>query len=141
VRFGARDYDPETGRWTAKDPASFDGDGLNLYAYAESDPTNFVDIDGFGKRRSGSKRQTQFIGVSDTDIARIARDPNDPRRRAAIMEEKARGMRNLRKRGGSGTRRGIAGVSCFTTVDCTCLNFPDQCPTSPVDTGSPKGCE
>ena len=25
VRFGARDYDPETGRWTAKDPILFDG--------------------------------------------------------------------------------------------------------------------
>jgi RHS repeat-associated protein len=25
VRFGARDYDPETGRWTAKDPIAFDG--------------------------------------------------------------------------------------------------------------------
>jgi RHS repeat-associated protein len=27
VRFGARDYDPETGRWTAKDPIAFAGGG------------------------------------------------------------------------------------------------------------------
>ena len=29
VRFGARDYDPSTGRWTSKDPVRFDG-GVNL---------------------------------------------------------------------------------------------------------------
>ncbi|MEA3411387.1 MAG: RHS repeat-associated core domain-containing protein, partial [Pseudomonadota bacterium] len=33
VRFGARDYDPETGRWTAKDPIRFDGGDSNLYGY------------------------------------------------------------------------------------------------------------
>ena len=38
VRFGARDYDPATGRWTAKDPASFHGGDTNLYAYAGGDP-------------------------------------------------------------------------------------------------------
>jgi RHS repeat-associated protein len=42
VRFGARDYDAETGRWTAKDPVAFVG-GLNLYAYADSDPVNLID--------------------------------------------------------------------------------------------------
>ncbi len=45
VRFGARDYDPNTGRWTAKDPIRFDG-GLNLFAYCYSDPINWVDISG-----------------------------------------------------------------------------------------------
>lgn len=45
VRFGARDYDPETGRWTSKDPAGFEG-GLNLYGYTFNDPINFIDQDG-----------------------------------------------------------------------------------------------
>lgn len=45
VRFGARDYDPELGAWTSKDPSRFAG-GLNLYAYANNDPTNFIDVDG-----------------------------------------------------------------------------------------------
>ena len=30
VRFGARDYDPDTGRWTAKDPLGFAGGDTNL---------------------------------------------------------------------------------------------------------------
>jgi RHS repeat-associated protein len=45
VRFGARDYCPETARWTAKDPAGFRG-GINLYGYTYNDPVNFIDPDG-----------------------------------------------------------------------------------------------
>ena len=45
VRFGARDYDPETGRWTSKDPARFAG-GLNFFAYAENNPVDLVDPSG-----------------------------------------------------------------------------------------------
>jgi RHS repeat-associated protein len=46
VRFGARDYDADTGRWTNKDPLIFDGGQSNLYAYAESEPINRIDPDG-----------------------------------------------------------------------------------------------
>jgi RHS repeat-associated protein len=46
VRFGARDYDAETGRWTAKDPIRFAGGDANLVAYVGSDPVNFIDPNG-----------------------------------------------------------------------------------------------
>jgi RHS repeat-associated protein len=46
VRFGARDYDAETGRWTAKDPIGFGGRDVNLYAYAFFDPINSKDDNG-----------------------------------------------------------------------------------------------
>ena len=48
VRFGARDYDAETGRWTAKDSLRFDGGGTNLYAYVANDPINQGDANGKG---------------------------------------------------------------------------------------------
>lgn len=46
VRFGARDYDPVTGRWTSKDPILFQGGDTNLYGYVMNDPVNFVDSNG-----------------------------------------------------------------------------------------------
>jgi RHS repeat-associated protein len=46
VRFGARDYDAGSGRWTAKDPVFFEGDSGNLYSYSLSDPTNLIDPRG-----------------------------------------------------------------------------------------------
>jgi RHS repeat-associated protein len=45
IRFGARDYQPSTGRWTARDPILAAG-GWNLYAYAENSPVSRVDRSG-----------------------------------------------------------------------------------------------
>ncbi len=50
--FGARDYDPEIGRWTAKDPILFDGGDSNLYGYVLGDPVNFVDPFGLLSNKS-----------------------------------------------------------------------------------------
>jgi len=45
VRFGARDYEAETGRWTAKDPLRFSQEGgPNLFAYPS--PTVATDPSG-----------------------------------------------------------------------------------------------
>ena len=44
-----RDYDAETGRWTARDPILFGGGQAKFYAYAGSDPLNYVDPFGTSK--------------------------------------------------------------------------------------------
>jgi RHS repeat-associated protein len=46
ARFGARDYDATTGRWTTKDPAGLDAEQRNVYAYVEDDPVNRIDFSG-----------------------------------------------------------------------------------------------
>ena len=46
VRFGARDYDSEIGRWTAKDPIDFGGGDVNMYQYALADPPSVIDPSG-----------------------------------------------------------------------------------------------
>ena len=43
VRFGYRDYLPEIGKWTAKDPIGFAGGDSNLFGYVQNDPVNFID--------------------------------------------------------------------------------------------------
>ena len=43
VHFGAREYDPHTGRFFSKDPIGFAGGDANLYAYVLSDPINLID--------------------------------------------------------------------------------------------------
>ena len=46
VRFGYRNYDGLTGRWTTRDPIGFSGGQANLYAYARNNPVGRVDPSG-----------------------------------------------------------------------------------------------
>ena len=69
VRFGARDYDPETGRWTAKDPIRFAGGDTNLYGYVLGDPVNGIDAIGLFKIIAGGS----FSGF---DYSSIVYDSN-----------------------------------------------------------------
>jgi RHS repeat-associated protein len=43
VRFGFRDYEPDIGRWTAKDPILFIGGDVDLFGYVENNPVNWND--------------------------------------------------------------------------------------------------
>jgi len=62
TRFGARDYDAEIGRWTAKDPVGFAAGQENLYVYVDNDPINLVDPDGLRCRGIG-RELVSFIPV------------------------------------------------------------------------------
>jgi RHS repeat-associated protein len=67
VRHGTRDYDPETGRWSAKDPITFAGGDPNLYGYVFNDPVNLIDLDGFATfnlidLQQGQKGQSELRG-------------------------------------------------------------------------------
>jgi RHS repeat-associated protein len=46
VRFGLRDYDPFTGRFTAKDPLGYAAGDPDLCGYCVDDPVNAVDPTG-----------------------------------------------------------------------------------------------
>jgi RHS repeat-associated protein len=46
LRFGARDYSADSGRWNSKDPIRWHGGQENLYAYVASDPINRIDPSG-----------------------------------------------------------------------------------------------
>jgi RHS repeat-associated protein len=47
--YRARTYDPDTGRFTGKDPAGM-ADGTNRYAYAAGNPVNFGDPSGLVRK-------------------------------------------------------------------------------------------
>src|SRR5262249_54698729 len=53
VHFGARDLDPETGRFTSKDPLLLAA-GTNVYAYADDDPVNHTDPSGLSPAEDAS---------------------------------------------------------------------------------------
>jgi RHS repeat-associated protein len=62
VRFGARDHDPATGRWTASDPIDFRGGDANLMAYALGDPVNLSDPTGLEVSICGRDDRLAGIG-------------------------------------------------------------------------------
>jgi len=65
VRFGARDYDPESGRWTAKEPAMFSFGEVNFYRYANVDPINYVDVNGLEPFKMYPDRRSAAIAAID----------------------------------------------------------------------------
>ncbi|MBF0634541.1 MAG: hypothetical protein HQK85_07790 [Nitrospinae bacterium] len=54
TRFGARDYDSEVGRWTAKDKIRFSGGDCNLFGYVAGDPINYLDLNGLFTVKAGA---------------------------------------------------------------------------------------
>lgn len=56
VRFGARDYDPSVGRWTAKDPIGIDSREANLFQYGSAAPIGNIDDSGLRDASGGGGR-------------------------------------------------------------------------------------
>ena len=69
VRFGARDYDALSGRWTCKDPIYFAGGEPCLYGYVGDDPINNIDPSGLEKIKLIDMQklihENNFSGQSD----------------------------------------------------------------------------
>jgi RHS repeat-associated protein len=58
VRFGARDYNPSVGRWTAKDPILFNGGDTKPYGCVLNDPVNIRSSGAGGIRCSCRRSRT-----------------------------------------------------------------------------------
>jgi len=67
TRFGARDYDAQVGRWTAKDPIRFLGGNANLYSYSLNDPNNFLDIYGLSTLVYDRSDATLYVYPGNTN--------------------------------------------------------------------------
>ena len=95
VRFGARDYDPTIGRWTAKDPIDFAGGEANLYGYVGNDPVNWVDPEGlFGPGGPG----TQHPGHGDfpgSDLFNYNLEDTGPTKPVPFIGDPERHFRDL----------------------------------------------
>ncbi|MEW6025779.1 MAG: RHS repeat-associated core domain-containing protein [Planctomycetota bacterium] len=68
-RYRAREYNPASGRFTARDPIGYLG-GINIYSYCGSNPVNWIDPSGW------VARWPDDVGGEATDLLyRVKRDP------------------------------------------------------------------
>jgi RHS repeat-associated protein len=78
LRFGARDYDAETGRWTARDPLLFAGGrSTNLYEYVMGDPVNVTDPSGEQPKVDIGGRQVELVGWNPVGLDALERLQKD----------------------------------------------------------------
>ena len=117
MALGARDYDPQTGRWTSKGSDCIQGDGPNLYAYVLGDSVNKLDHSGEGivdcvkaaakyKRlldklaERMQERMTRLLRARIADMTRAMRGVDACRRRS-----KAKGSSPLQRPKDTGRTR------------------------------------
>ncbi|MCA9582190.1 MAG: RHS repeat-associated core domain-containing protein, partial [Myxococcales bacterium] len=83
VRFGARDYDSVTGRWTGKDPIKFSG-GMNFYSYVGNEPVLRRDPSGLAwlyywdPGGTGTDKWYGHVSLQLDDGTYISQWPNRP---------------------------------------------------------------
>ena len=120
VRFGRRDYDATTGRWTAQDPAGFAGGSPNLYAYVGNRPVGAQD----------SKGLDPDDGVCEAFAPRTVRAYHDPSNQS--REGEYAGVVTFAE----GIHKGIGIV--FT--DGRVVRFDKKCGESGAIMGFSAGC-
>jgi len=126
TRFGYRDYDAKTGKWSAKDPIGFAGGDSNLYGYVLQDPVNFVDPEGLAKSQGlcKGKKSLNTEGFNKQSKASSVQNAlNDAIKKKQPKRIKAlRALLKVIKRGGS---MGLL-LPIFETqlnLACTCDNL------------------
>jgi RHS repeat-associated protein len=104
VRFGARDYDPLVGRWTAKDPILFSSGDTNAYGYVLNDPIDSIDsaglqanqcICGPEKPATLSERLTHNLENPDVRLAAAATAYNAGRAVYSVAQTMTASMLDL----------------------------------------------
>jgi len=104
VRFGARDYDPEIGRWTSKDPIGFAG-GLGIYVYGLNDPINHRDLTGLEPCGDNNDFDCQAHVFDEITVSAIGFDSGDyPLRVGQTLESTA----ELEEAASSGNERAMS---------------------------------
>jgi RHS repeat-associated protein len=134
VRFGARDYNAEIGRWTSKDPIGFAGGDTNLFGYVFGDPVNFTDFSGLSKTEGvpgddiAYKELREAMKRRDRDaILKIARKWQEAYEQGDIKPERWRKIKGWIKTAKDGRLPLFLFGICFSTVDCYCAYYPEEC--------------
>lgn len=118
-----RYYDPTTGRYLAADPIGLDG-GMNLYAYVESDPVNWIDLEGLSPigwvvrlTQTGMKKISS-LGSKSSAVQARQQGQNvlaTSRQQAKAIENAAHGGQDLMRHKGHNLPDGSTGRPHFQT--------------------------
>ena len=133
-----RYYDPETGRYLSPDPIGLDG-GLNLYAYVENDPVNYVDPEGLSKTEGlpGSDPYYHELKEASADICNRAKKIELIEKRFKLEKKGMKPERVKKIMGWIKTAKDgrILGAGVFiapsvmpnNSISGYCLHHPDDC--------------
>jgi RHS repeat-associated protein len=130
MRFGARDYDPQTGRWTAKDPIRFASGDSGLYKYTMGDPTNLLDAtgnwpEGITRGDDPYLKRLRDTGGNRAQINAIEKEVQALRGAGQMSNARWKNIRAWLKLAKDGRLYGL--LPCMSTVDCYCINNPFDC--------------
>jgi RHS repeat-associated protein len=107
VRFGARDYDPLTGKWTAKDPIRFEGGDSNLFGYTGSDPVNYTDPEGLSPAVDPNRPFDRFNPNNLKDNNKAINDLKNTLKKIERINKTLKWLKNAALAGGIGKLTGL----------------------------------